>query len=155
MQPTNTLLCSQEPTSCPYPEPDESSPCCPIYFLMLSCVCIFHNLSDRVKKFLNFCHCEHIAVITVDFTASCVCSVPLALSLLYFRTFGFMSTIFEELHEVVEANLLVVWSHPDCLELVMKCQNNCIKMGDQKRLKSQTLSLRNFDAVLYLNMIVV
>jgi hypothetical protein len=36
----------------------------------------------------------------------------------------------------VEANLLVMRSHPDSLELVMKCQNDGSKMAEHKRSKS-------------------
>jgi hypothetical protein len=38
MEPEDELLCSQEPATGPYPEPDESSP----YFLIHLCVVFIH-----------------------------------------------------------------------------------------------------------------
>jgi hypothetical protein len=34
MEPEGSLLCSQEPSTSPYPEPDESSPYNPIVFIL-------------------------------------------------------------------------------------------------------------------------
>jgi len=48
-----------------------------------------------------------------------------------------------------EADLTAGWSHSDVLKLIMKVCNDGIKMGDHKRLKSQTLRFTNFQTMLY------
>jgi hypothetical protein len=44
---------------------------------------------------------------------------------------------------VGETNSLVMLSLPNVLKIIMKSQNNGIKLGDHGRLKSQTLKFKN------------
>jgi hypothetical protein len=55
------------------------------------------------------------------------------------------------MRRVSEADFLAVWSLPDALKLIMKICNDGIKMGDDKKLKSETLKFTNFQTLWYYN----
>jgi hypothetical protein len=49
MEPEDSLLHSQEPATCPYPEPHKSSPCPPSHFLKLHFIIILPSTSGSPK----------------------------------------------------------------------------------------------------------
>jgi hypothetical protein len=44
MEPEGSLLCSQEPSTDPYPKPDQSSPYYPMLYLLRSVLILFTHL---------------------------------------------------------------------------------------------------------------
>ena len=52
MEPEGSLQGSQEPSTCPHPEPDRSSPCHPPHFpkIHLSFGVIRREMTDSIKK---------------------------------------------------------------------------------------------------------
>jgi hypothetical protein len=46
MEPEDSLPCSQEPSTAPYPEPDQSNPYHPIYNFVFGSVWVWNLVSD-------------------------------------------------------------------------------------------------------------
>jgi len=97
MEPKVSLPHSQEPPTCPYPDPNQSNPCLTIPFFKIHCNSILLSMPRSSKRslFLRFLHQNPVCI--PPFSHTCYMSIPLHSSLLTSSIYGlniFIRTLF-------------------------------------------------------------
>jgi hypothetical protein len=131
MEPEGSLQHSQEPVTCPYPEPDQSSPCPPSHFLKIHFCIIFTFTPGPSKWFLPSGLPTKILNPPLLYPLLATCAANLVIS--YFIT----RIIFDEAFRSLSSSLCNLLHYP--VNSSILGPNILLSTTD-----SSTLSLRSF-----------